>query len=61
MIFAPIAVFFDGLTSITVNYLDKVPNIWNLLFHMLFFISMDLVIYIAYLYMIDNENVKKVV
>lgn len=54
MIFSPIAVFFDGLTAITVNYLDIVPLSLNLTLHLIFFISMVLVLYIAYLYIIDK-------
>ena len=54
MVFSPLAVFFDGLTAITVNYLDEVSPFWNGLFHLLFFISMDLVIFCAFLYMIDK-------
>ena len=54
MLVAPIAIFFDGLTAITVNYLDYVPSILNLILHLVFFVSMDIFIYIAYLYMIDK-------
>ena len=54
MLLAPIAVFFDGLTAITVNYLDYVPSIWNMIFHLVFFISMDVFIYVTYLYMIEK-------
>ncbi len=54
MVFCPIAVFFDGVTAIAVNNLDIVPTEINLILHILFFISMDIVIYIAYLYMIDK-------
>lgn len=54
MIFAPIAVFLDGLTAITVNYLNEISNTWNTIFHLLFFVMMILVIFSAYLYMIDK-------
>lgn len=54
MLFSPIAIFFDGLTAITVNCLDTIPNILNMIFHLIFFISMVLVIYSAYIYMIDK-------
>lgn len=54
MAIAPIAIFFDGLTAITVNKLEQIAHEWNLVFHLLFFISMDLVIYFLYLYMIDK-------
>ncbi len=54
MLLSPIAVFFDGLTAITVNYLDTIPLIWNNIFHLLFFISMVLVLYAAFLYIIDK-------
>lgn len=54
MIISPLAVFFDGLTALTVNYLNSIPSILNIIFHLLFFIFMDLVIYFAYLYMIDK-------
>ncbi|MGM9969415.1 MAG: HD-GYP domain-containing protein [Anaeroplasma sp.] len=54
MIFSPIAVFFDGLTAITVNYLNTINIVWNIIFHLSFFVTMDIVIYFAYLYMIDK-------
>lgn len=54
MVVTPWAVFFDGLTSWTVNHLDAVPDIVNRMAHLLFFIFMDLVIIITALYMYDQ-------
>lgn len=65
MFLAPISIFFDGLTAVTVNFLNN--NILNIIFHLLFFISMDLMLYFLYLYMIDKtiglpkSNIKKII
>lgn len=43
---------FDGATAYTVNNLETVNPVINKILHLLFFISLDLVIYIFFLYML---------
>lgn len=52
MFLAPISVFFDGLTAITINYLSF--NTLNIILHLCFFLSTELVLFFIYLYMIDK-------
>lgn len=54
MLVAPWAVFFDGLTAWTVNHRELVPDFWNGLFHLCFFVTMDLTIIITALYMYNQ-------
>lgn len=49
---SPWAIIFDGATAWTVNHQDIVPAWLNLLLHGLFFISMDMVIILTFLYML---------
>ena len=44
MIFAPLAIIFDGVSAWTVNHLDVVPHNINLIIHLAFFIFADLVV-----------------
>ncbi|MGN1304405.1 MAG: HD-GYP domain-containing protein [Oscillospiraceae bacterium] len=53
MVVAPWAVVFDGLTSWTVNHIDKVPAFLNRAAHLIFFIMMDLTIIITAEYMFE--------
>lgn len=51
LIVAPWAVFFDGLTAWTVNHRDIVPDFFNGIFHLCFFVFMDLTIIITAMYL----------
>lgn len=52
LLVAPWAIVFDGATAWTVNYMEIVPDWLNLLLHALFFLFMNAVTLIVYLYMI---------
>lgn len=54
LVFSLLEIIFDGATAITVNQLDIVPSWVNLLLHGLFFVSVNAVIILDYLYMIDK-------
>lgn len=45
-----IAVFFDGLTACTVNFLDKIPRIVNLLAHLGMYISYQIYVVLLFVY-----------
>lgn len=45
-----LAVFFDGLTACTINFLDQVPRWLNLLFHLGMFVSYELFVTLLFLY-----------
>ncbi len=47
-IVSEVAVLFDGITACTVNYLDEIPRIVNLLMHLGMFVSYE--IYVALLF-----------
>lgn len=51
---APWAIIFDGATAWTVNHMDIVPAWVNLLLHGCFFIFMNLVIILVFMYMVDQ-------
>lgn len=48
------AVIFDGITAWTVNHADMVSDGVNLLFHGLFFVFMDLVTILLFVYMVNQ-------
>ena len=48
-----LAVLFDGITACSVNFLDSIPRIVNLLLHLGMFISYELVITLLFLYWIS--------
>lgn len=50
----PLAIIFDGLTAWTVNHMDVVPDWVNLLFHGIFFVLMDLVSILIFVYIMDT-------
>lgn len=54
LVVAPWAVVFDGLTAWTVNHKEMVPYWINLVAHGLFFILMELVLMIWFLYMVKQ-------
>ncbi len=46
------SVLLDGATAYTVNHLDTVPPVLNMILHALFLISIDSVIFVLFLYML---------
>lgn len=48
-----ISIILDGVTAVTVNYLDVVNPIVNKLLHMFFLLSLDAVIYMLFGYMLQ--------
>lgn len=44
--------FLDMITVYTVNHLETVPIFWNRFFHLCFLISIDLMIFLTYVYML---------
>ncbi len=46
------SVTFDGITAWTVNHTDIVPTFLNRILHLIFFISLDMVVFFIFLYMI---------
>lgn len=46
-------IIFDGATAYTVNNLDTVPPLLNIILHALFLISIDTVIFVLFLYMLN--------
>lgn len=46
------SVIFDGITAWTVNHTDIVPTFLNRIFHLIFFISLDMVVFFIFLYMV---------
>ena len=53
VITAIIQLFFDGLTAYTVNNLETVKPILNLIFHLCFLISMNTIVFLVYVYILD--------
>ena len=46
-------IFFDGLTAITVNFLDEVNPILQMILHLCFYISLESCIFMLFLFMVD--------
>ena len=53
---APWAIIFDGATAWTVNHMDVVPGMLNKILHGIFLITMDVVIILVFLFMV-NETI----
>lgn len=47
-----ICLIFDGATAYTVNHLDSVPTVVNGILHMCFLVSLDVVMFMFFLYML---------
>ena len=45
-------ILFDGLTAYTVNHLDSINPVLNDILHLCFFISMDVLVYLLFLYIL---------
>ena len=52
-IVAELAVFFDGVTACTVNYLEQVPKVLNLLAHLGMFLSYEIFVTLLFWYWIS--------
>lgn len=48
-----LSVLFDGITAYTVNHLDKVNGLVNLICHMFFLLGIDSFIFLLFLYMLS--------
>lgn len=48
-----ICIVFDGVTAYTVNHLDKISEGFNLLLHMCFLLSIDFIVFMMFIYMMD--------
>lgn len=46
-------ILFDGLTAYTVNHLDSINPVLNDILHFCFFISMDVLVYLLFLYILS--------
>ena len=50
----------DGVTAWTVNHLDTVPAMLNRVLHLLFFISLDSIVFLLFLYfLVSTEGLPK--
>lgn len=49
-------VLFDGVTAVTVNYLDVVPVLLNKIFHWLFLSGLVTQVYLLYIYMLKSTG-----
>lgn len=54
LVISPWAIIFDGVTAWTVNHMDIVPDWLNLLFHGLFLISMNVLLSLIFVYMMNQ-------
>lgn len=48
-----ISLTFDGITAYTVNHLETVPNVLNGIFHMFFLCSLDIIVFMTFIYILD--------
>lgn len=48
-----LSIFFDGITAYTVNNQDKIPIFINNILHMCFLCSLDIIVFMMFLYIID--------
>lgn len=48
-----LGIAFDGATAYTVNHLEQVPDIINGILHMCFLCSMDVIVFLMFLYITD--------
>ena len=52
LLLGSICLIFDGATAYTVNHLDSVPTVGNGILHMCFLVSLDVVMFMFFLYML---------
>ena len=48
-----VSIAFDGITAYTVNSLNKVPVLLNDIFHACFLCSLDAIVFLIFLYIMD--------
>ncbi len=48
-----VSVIFDGVTAYTVNHIPQVGETCNMIFHLLFLLSLDTFIFLVYIYMLS--------
>lgn len=48
-----VSIAFDGLTAYTVNHLSQVPALVNTIFHACFLCSLDAIVFLIFLYILD--------
>jgi len=53
LIVSTLCIVFDAITAVTVNNLETVNVVWNRIFHLLFLIGIDTVIYMMFGYMLS--------
>lgn len=56
LVIAGTAISFDAITAYTVNNLNKVPEMLNMILHMLFLLSLDLAIFYMFIYMLEKTD-----
>lgn len=56
LILSIICIIFDGITAVTVNYLDVVNPIINRILHILFLVSLDTVVYMTFGFFLKAIN-----
>lgn len=60
LIMGTISILFDGLTAYTVNHLQQVNDVLNRLLHMCFLLSLDVLVFMVFLYMLNiSEGIPK--
>lgn len=52
LILSMFSIIFDGITAVTVNYADMVNPVLNKILHLLFFLSVESIVYLLYVYML---------
>lgn len=52
LILSMVSILFDGITAVTVNYLDAVSPAWNRGLHLVFLVGLDTVVYMMFGYML---------
>ena len=52
-IITEVAVLFDGITACTINYLDRIPRIVNLLAHLCMFVSYEIYVVLLFWYWVS--------
>lgn len=48
-----LSILFDGVTAYTVNHLERIPDCVNGILHMLFLCSLDILVFLMFLYITD--------
>lgn len=56
LILSMVCIAFDGITAVTVNYLDVVNPTWNRVLHLFFLVGLDAVVYMMFGYMLKTTG-----